>query len=80
MNSRSVSWLAWSVCGVTLLVLILSMLLIFLGWSTPLPRGWTPWRDQIVISLGTIGAPILGGLIVHADPATLTVGCGSVSG
>jgi hypothetical protein len=44
------------------------MLLIFLGWSTPLPRGWTPWRDQIVISLGTIGAPILGGLIASRRP------------
>jgi hypothetical protein len=63
MNARAVSWLAWSVCGLTLMVLALSMLLIFLGWSTPLPRGWTPWRDQIVVSLGIIGAPILGGLI-----------------
>jgi hypothetical protein len=68
MNARAVSWLAWSVCGLTLVVLALSMLLIFLGWSTPLPRGWTPWRDQIVVSLGIIGAPILGGLIASRRP------------
>jgi hypothetical protein len=68
MRSRAISWMAWSVCGLTLLVLALSMLLIFLGWSTPLPRGWTPWRDQIVISLGIIGAPILGGLIASRRP------------
>jgi hypothetical protein len=63
MNARAVSWLAWSVCGLTLVVLALSMLLISLGWSTPLPRGWTPWRVQTVSLLGIIGAPILGGLI-----------------
>jgi hypothetical protein len=68
MRSRVVSWLAWSVCGVTLLVLALSVLLIFLGWSTPLPRGWTPWRDQTVSLLGIIGAPILGGLIASRRP------------
>ena len=68
MNARAVSWLAWSVCGVTLLVLALSMLLIFLGWSTPLPRGWTPWRDQTVSLLGLIGAPVLGGLIASRRP------------
>jgi hypothetical protein len=44
------------------------MLLIILGWSTPLPRGWTPWRDQTVSLLGIIGAPILGGLIASRRP------------
>ena len=68
MNARAVSWLAWSVCGVTLLVLALSMLLIFLGWSTPLQREWTPWRDQSISLAGLIGAPILGGLIASRRP------------
>jgi hypothetical protein len=68
MRSRAVSWLAWSVCGLTLLVLALSMLLIFLGWSTPLPSEWTPWRDQTVSLAGLIGAPILGGLIASRRP------------
>jgi uncharacterized integral membrane protein len=63
MSTRASSWIAWSVCAVTLLVLALSMLLIVLGWSTPLPRELTPWRDQTVYLLGIIGAPILGGLI-----------------
>jgi hypothetical protein len=44
------------------------MVLIVLGWSTPLPRGWTPWRDQTVSLLGIIGAPILGGLIASRLP------------
>jgi hypothetical protein len=68
MRSRAVSWLAWSVCGLTLLVLAFSMVLIFLGWSTPLPREWTPWRDQTVSLAGIIGAPILGGLIASRRP------------
>jgi hypothetical protein len=68
MSKRAVSWLAWAVCAVTLLVLTMSMLMIVLGWSTPLPREWTPWRDQTVSLLGIIGAPILGGLIASRLP------------
>jgi membrane protein CcdC involved in cytochrome C biogenesis len=68
MRSRTASWMAWSVCAVTLLVLATSMLLIVLGWSTPLPGGWTSWRDQTVSLLGIIGAPILGGLIASRLP------------
>ena len=68
MSARGVSWLAWAACGLTLVVLALSMLLIFLGWSTPLPGGWTPWRDQTVSLLGIVGAPILGGLIASRHP------------
>jgi hypothetical protein len=68
MSARASSWIAWSVCAVTLLVLALSMLLIALGWSTPLPSGWTSWRDQTVSLAGIIGAPILGGLIASRRP------------
>ena len=63
MSARASPWIAWSVCAATLLVLALSMLLIVLSWSTPLPRGWMSWRDQTVSLAGIIGAPILGGLI-----------------
>jgi hypothetical protein len=62
------SWLAWSVCAVTLLILASSLLLIVLGWSTPLARGWTQWQDQAVSLVGIIGAPILGGLIASRRP------------
>jgi hypothetical protein len=62
------SWLAWSVCAVSLLLLASSLLLILLGWSTPLPKGWTPWQDQAVYVVGIIGAPILGGLIASRRP------------
>jgi hypothetical protein len=67
MSARA-SWLAWSLCAVTLLILASSLLLIVLGWSTPLPQGRTPWRDQAVSLVGLIGAPILGGLIASRRP------------
>ena len=68
LSPRVATWLAWSVGTVTLLILVLSLLVILLGWSTPLPRGWTPWRDQAVSLLGIIGAPILGGLVASRRP------------
>src|SRR5215218_4401650 len=68
MSTRTAGWLAWSVCTVSLLILASSLLLIVLGWSTPLPKGWTPWRDQVVSVVGIIGAPILGGLIASRRP------------
>jgi hypothetical protein len=71
MSARASSWLAWSVCTVTLLILAFSLLLIVLGWPTPLPQGWTPWRDQAVSLVGLIGVPILGGLIASRRPENL---------
>jgi hypothetical protein len=68
MSARVASWLAWSVCVLSLLVLALSLLLIFLGSSSPLPGGVTPWRDQAVSVVGIVGAPILGGLIASRRP------------
>jgi hypothetical protein len=68
MSRRAAAWLAWSVCAVSLLLMAFSLLLIVLGWSTPLPRGWTPWPDQIVSLVGVLGAPVLGGLIASRRP------------
>jgi hypothetical protein len=53
---------------VALLVLALSLLLILLGWSTPLPQGLKPWRDQVISLVGIVGAPLLGGLIASRRP------------
>jgi hypothetical protein len=68
MGRRTAARLAWSVCAVILLVLASSLLLIVLGWSTPLPKGWTPWRDQTVNIVGVLGAPILGGIVASRRP------------
>jgi hypothetical protein len=63
MSARAASWLAWSLCAVTLSVLALVLVVILLGWSTPLPQGRIPWRDQAISLVGIVGAPVLGGLI-----------------
>jgi hypothetical protein len=68
MSARAAAWLAWSLCAVTLALSLLSLLLVFLGWSTPLPRGWSPWRDQALSLVAFLGAPILGGLIASRRP------------
>jgi len=68
MSERYLSWLAWSLCALTLLVLASSLVLILLGWSTPLPQGATPWRDRTLSLVGIVGAPILGGLIASRRP------------
>ncbi len=68
MADRSLRRLAWSLCALTLLVLSASLILILLGWSTPLPQGTTPWRDQTLSLVGIVGAPIVGGLIASRRP------------
>jgi hypothetical protein len=68
VTDRTLAWLAWTLCTLTLLVLGASLVLILLGWSTPLPQGVTPWRDQAVFLAGLIGAPILGGLVASRRP------------
>jgi hypothetical protein len=68
ISPRAAAWLAWSLCALCLVLIGVSLLMIFLGWSTPLPRGWTPWRDVAIETVGNIGAPILGGLIASRRP------------
>ena len=68
IGGNTASRLAWALCGLTLLVLAASLVLILLGWSTPMPHGATPWRDQAVSLIGIVGAPILGGLIASRRP------------
>src|SRR5215212_6271277 len=68
MSRRFAAWLAWSMCAVCLSLMACSLLLIVLGRSTSLPRGWTPWIQHAVFLLGVIGAPVLGGLISARRP------------
>jgi hypothetical protein len=67
-SARTAVWLAWVVCAVTLLVSALVLLVILLGWSTPLPQGQAPWREQAISLVGIVGAPVLGGLIASRRP------------
>lgn len=68
MSVRAATWLAWSLCAVTLSMLALALLLSFLDMSTPLPSGWRSWQLQAIGAAGFIGAPLLGGLIASRHP------------
>jgi hypothetical protein len=68
INPRVAAWLAWSLCALCLALIALSLLVVFLGWSTPLPSGWSPWGDQVIEAVGNFGAPVLGGLIASRRP------------
>jgi hypothetical protein len=71
MCRRTAAWVAWSVCTVSLLIMALGLLLIILGWSTPLLPGWTPWAYMANDIVPAIGAPLLGGLIASQRPENL---------
>jgi hypothetical protein len=53
---------------VSLAVLASVLVTILLGWSTPLPRTYLPWREQAISLAGIIGAPVVGGLVAARRP------------
>jgi hypothetical protein len=67
MSGRAAAWLARCVCAASLLLLALSLLIVILGWSTPLPGGWL-WEEQATIVLVILGAPVVGGFIASNRP------------
>ena len=68
MSTRTAAWLAWSLCAAALALFAVSLLLILLGWLTPLPKGWISWQGQIIWTVGFVGAPVLGGLVASRRP------------
>jgi hypothetical protein len=60
--------LAWLLCGVSLVLVTSTLLIILAGWrSTPSPAEWS-WQVQAVFVIGISGAPILGALIASNIP------------
>ena len=68
MRRRTAAWIAWSVCAVSLLIMALGLLMVFFGWSAPLPTGWYPLTYLANDVFPAFGAPILGGLIASRRP------------
>jgi MFS family permease len=68
MSYRVAAWLAWSLCAVSLALVVLGLLLTVLGSSMALTFYWTKWRDQAILLVAFIGAPLLGGLIASHRP------------
>jgi hypothetical protein len=63
--------LAWSVCALSLLILAMSLVLVFAGWSTRMPDTWGSRQEQVITVVVYIGVPIVGGLIASHRPANL---------
>ena len=71
MSTHTAVWLAWMLCGVSLVLVGLSLVVVLLGWSTtPLPEGFIPWEGQAIFAAGLIGTPILGALVVSRLPGS----------
>src|SRR5918999_1313026 len=68
MSYRVAAWLAWSLCAVSLALVVLGLLLTVLGSSMALTFYWTKWRDQAILLVAIIGAPLLGGVIASHRP------------
>ena len=68
MSHRTAAWVAWMACALSLSLMAFGIGVIFIGWFTPLPEGWNPWRNQAIEALGIIGAPILGALVASRRP------------
>jgi hypothetical protein len=77
MRISAAAWLGWSLYAAAFSLLALALLLIVLGWSTPLPGGWVSWQGQAIYTVGLIGVPVLGGLVASRRPENpYGYGCG----
>src|SRR5215203_2894249 len=60
--------LAWLLCTVSLALVVLGLLVTVICSSMALTFYWTKWRDQAILLVAIIGAPLLGGLIASHRP------------
>jgi hypothetical protein len=68
MSYRGAAALAWLLCTLSLALVVLGLLLTVLGSSMALTFYWTKWRDQAILLVAIIGAPLVGGLIASHRP------------
>jgi uncharacterized membrane protein YhdT len=66
ISSRAASWLAWSLCGLSLALTVLSVLLLALNLSHPDTHMYNPWLDNTVTAMSF--SPV-GALIASRHPA-----------
>ena len=68
MSYRVAAWIAWSLCAVSLALVVVGLLVTVIGSSMAVTFSWTKWRDQAILLVAIIGAPLLGGLIASHRP------------
>ena len=66
MSSRATTWLAWSLCALSLALTALSLLLLVLIFSHPNTHIYDPWLDNTLTAISY--APV-GALIASRHPA-----------
>ena len=68
MTGRVLTRLAWGACGFALALCASALVLVFLGWGTPLPGGWISWRGQSISCAAGLGATVLGWFVATRRP------------
>src|SRR3712207_4346435 len=60
MSKRTATWLAWSMCALSLALTVLSLLLLYLNHSNPDAHIFEHWLDSSLFAIGfsTVGAVI----------------------
>ncbi len=71
MNARSAAWLAWSLCVVSLVLMVLALTFLFLSGSAALPSEFGSLWGTILLITIDFALPILGGLIASRRPDNL---------
>jgi hypothetical protein len=66
MSPRAASWLAWSLCGLTLTLTALSLLLFALNFSHSVAHVYTYWLENAVLA---VSFSIIGAIIASRLPA-----------
>jgi class 3 adenylate cyclase len=68
VRARAAARLAWWLCAVSLAMMAARLVVVVLGGTAVLPRGFPPPGVQAVEVIGFLGAPILGGVIAAHRP------------
>ena len=70
MSPRAASWLAWSLCGISVALFLASVALFFLARSAPVPSGSSAGRTvvDLLVSVPLLAFPLVGALVASRRP------------
>ena len=69
LRARTTARLAWLVCGLSLTLLGVGLVLLWTRPDGPLPEGYASRVEQAISLVGLLGPPLLGGLLAARRPA-----------
>jgi hypothetical protein len=70
MSPRAASWLAWSLCGISVALFLASVALFFLARSASVPSGSSAGRTvvDLLVSVPILAFPLVGALVASRRP------------